>query len=56
MNIAQVLKAEISRISKHEAKLLTSTTRSTAILLKKTTADLKNRLSILLESTEFWPS
>jgi methylthioribose-1-phosphate isomerase len=47
MNIAQVLKAEISRISKHEAKLLTSSTRSTAIQLKKTTADLKNRLSIL---------
>jgi len=47
MNIAQVLKLEISRISKREAKLLTSTTRSTAILLKKTTADLKNRLSIL---------
>jgi hypothetical protein len=30
MNIAQVLKAEISRISKHEAKLLTSSTRSGA--------------------------
>ena len=47
MNIAQVLKAEISRISKREAKLLISTTRSTAIILKKTTADLKNRLTIL---------
>jgi DNA-binding transcriptional regulator YiaG len=52
MNIAQVLKAEISRISKHEAKLLTSTTRSTAIQLKKTTADLKNRLSILEKSNK----
>jgi len=47
MNIAQVLKAEISRISKREAKALTSTTRSTAIILKKTTADLKNRLALL---------
>ena len=47
MNIAQVLKAEISRISKREAKLLTSSTRSTAIILKKTTADLKTRLALL---------
>ena len=47
MNIAQVLKAEISRISKREAKLLTSTTRSTAIQLKKTVADLKARLALL---------
>jgi len=47
MNIAQVLKAEISRISKKEAKALTSSTRSTAIQLKKTTADLKNRLSLM---------
>ena len=47
MNIAQVLKAEISRIAKREAKLLTSTTRSTAIQLKKTTADLKARLALL---------
>ena len=47
MNIAQVLKSEISRISKREAKVLTSTTRSTAIILKKTTADLKTRLALL---------
>ena len=52
MNIAQVLKAEISRISKHEAKLLSSPTRSTTIILKKTTADLKNRLSILEKSNK----
>ena len=52
MNIAQVLKAEISRISKHEAKALTSTTRSTAIQLKKTTADLKQRLSSLEKSNK----
>ena len=47
MNIAQVLKAEISRISKKEAKALTSTTRSTTIILKKNFADLKQRLTIL---------
>jgi len=47
MNIAQVLKAEISRISKHEAKVLTSTTRSTAIQLKTTVASLKQRLATL---------
>ncbi|MEI8121987.1 MAG: hypothetical protein WCI20_08030 [bacterium] len=50
MNIAQVLKVEISRISKREAKLLTSTTRSTAIILKKTVADLKARLATLEKS------
>jgi DNA-binding transcriptional regulator YiaG len=50
MNIAQVLKAEISRISKKEARALTTTTRSTAIQLKKTTADLKNRLALLEKS------
>ncbi len=47
MNIAQVLKAEITRISKREAKLLSSPTRSSTIHLKKTVADLKQRLSIL---------
>lgn len=52
MNIAQVLKAEISRISKHEAKLLSSPTRSTTIRLKKNVADLKSRLSILEKSNK----
>ena len=47
MNIAQVLKAEISRISKREAKALSSPTRSTTIILKKTVADLKTRLASL---------
>ena len=47
MNIAQVLKAEIARISKREAKALSAPTRSTAILLKKTVADLKARLALL---------
>jgi len=50
MNIAQVLKAEISRISKHEAKVLTSTTRATAIQLKTTVANLKQRLATLEKS------
>lgn len=49
-NIAQVLKAEISRISKREAKALSSPTRSTAIQLKKTVANLKTRLAILERS------
>ena len=52
MNIAQVLKSEISRISKHEAKLLSSPTRSTTIILKKTTADLKSRLTTLEKSNK----
>ena len=51
-NIAQVLKSEISRISKHEAKVLSSPTRSATIILKKTVADLKNRLSILEKSNK----
>jgi DNA-binding transcriptional regulator YiaG len=52
MNIAQVLKAEISRISKHEAKVLSSPTRSATIILKKTVADLKNRMSLLEKSNK----
>jgi len=52
MNIAQVLKAEISRISKREAKALTSTTRSTTIILKKTVANLKTRLATLEKSNK----
>ena len=47
MNIAQVLKAEISRIAKREAKALSSPTRKTTIQLKKTVADLKARLASL---------
>jgi len=52
MNIAQVLKAEISRISKKEAKALSSPTRSSTIQLKKTVADLKTRLSTLEKSNK----
>ena len=52
MNIAQVLKSEISRISKHEAKILFAPIRSTTIILKKTTADLKSRLANLEKSNK----
>ena len=52
MNIAQVLKAEIARISKKEAKALSSPTRSTTIQLKKTVADLKTRLATLEKSNK----
>ena len=52
MNIAQVLKAEISRISKKEAKVLSSPTRSTTIVLKKTVANLKTRLATLEKSNK----
>jgi len=52
MNIAQVLKAEISRISKKEAKALSSPTRSSTIQLKKNVADLKQRLSTLEKSNK----
>jgi len=52
MNIAQVLKAEISRISKKEAKALSSPTRSSTIILKKTVADLKTRLATLEKSNK----
>jgi DNA-binding transcriptional regulator YiaG len=52
MNIAQVLKAEISRISKKEAKALSSPTRSITIILKKTVANLKTRLATLEKSNK----
>ena len=52
MNIAQALKTEISRISKREAKALSSPTRSTTIQLKKTVADLKARLATLEKSNK----
>ena len=47
MNIAQVLKAEIARISKKETKALGAPTRSAAIQLKKTVASMKKRLASL---------
>ena len=52
MNIAQVLKAEIARISKKEAKALSSPTRNTTIILKKTVANLKTRLATLEKSNK----
>jgi len=47
MNIAQVLKAEISRISRHEAKVATTPIRRSAAKMRPIWADLKNRLAIL---------
>ena len=47
MNIAQVLKAEIARISKKEAKALNAPTKATSIQLKRTVASLKIRLTVL---------
>lgn len=46
-NIAQVLKAEISRISKREAKALITPLRKSSSKLKPDVADLKNRLALM---------
>lgn len=43
MNIAQVLKSEITRLAKREAKALNTPTKATTIILKKTVTDLKAR-------------
>ena len=47
MNIAQVLKAEISRISKREAKALITPIRKSSAKLRPDVADLKARLALL---------
>ena len=47
MNIAQVLKAEISRISKKEAKALITPIRKSSSKLRPDFADLKARLAVL---------
>ena len=46
-NIAKVLKEEISRISRHEAKLATTPIRKPTIRLRKDVANLKARLAAL---------
>jgi len=46
-NIAKVLKEEISRISRHEAKLATTPIRKPTIRLRKDVANLKSRLAAL---------
>ena len=46
-NIAKVLKEEISRISRHEAKVATAPIRKPTIRLRKDVADLKTRLATL---------
>ena len=46
-NIAKVLREEISRISRHEAKLATTPIRKPTIRLRKDVASLKSRLAAL---------
>ena len=46
-NIAQVLKAEISRISRHEAKLAVAPFRKPTVAARYTFADLKRRVDAL---------
>ena len=46
-NIAKVLKEEISRISRHEAKVATAPIRKPTIRLRKEVAELKARLAKL---------
>ena len=46
-NVAKVLKAEISRISKKEAKSATQAIGKSTTWLRKTVADLKKRLLVL---------
>ena len=47
MNIAQVLKAEISRIAKREAKALITPIRKSSAKVRPDVADLKARLALL---------
>ncbi len=47
MNIAQVLKAEISRISKREAKALITPIRKSSAKVRPDVADLKTRLALM---------
>ena len=46
-NVVKILKAEISRISKKEAKSATEAIGKSNIWLRKTIADLKKRLVLL---------
>jgi DNA-binding transcriptional regulator YiaG len=46
-NVVKVLKAEIARISKREAKSATQAIGKSTTWLRKTVADLKKRLSVL---------
>src|SRR5512136_190224 len=46
-NVAKVLKAEIARISKKEAKSATQAIGKSTTWLRKTVADFKKRLSLL---------
>jgi DNA-binding transcriptional regulator YiaG len=46
-NLSQVIKAEISRISRREIKAATNPIRSSTVSLKKTAADLKRKVAAL---------
>jgi DNA-binding transcriptional regulator YiaG len=46
-NIAKVLKEEISRISRHEAKVAITPIRKSTAKLKPDIADLKNRMAVM---------
>jgi DNA-binding transcriptional regulator YiaG len=46
-NLSQVIKAEISRISRREIKAATNPIRSSTVALKKTAADLKRKVAAL---------
>ena len=50
-NLSQVIKAEISRISRKEIKAATNPIRSSTVSLKKTAADLKRKVAALESDT-----
>ena len=49
-NIAQVLKAEIARIAKHEAKVAIAQPKNTALASKKALVGIKRRLALIEKS------
>ena len=46
-NVAKVLKEEITRISRHEAKIAVAPVRKSTVKMRPDVADLKNRLSTM---------
>ena len=53
-NVVKVLKAEIARISKREAKSATQGIGNSTVWLRRTVADLKKRLALLEKKTSAW--
>lgn len=51
-NIAKVLREEISRISRHEAKVAVSPIRKPTIRLRRDVADMKLRLALMEKATK----